>query len=179
MTANPFEEYLETPADSLMSQVNEAAKRLEAAQEAASEADIEAKARKAELKQIQEVELPNLLETAGLKSCETLDGKKVNVSEYIRANIPDDKELDAFLWLEDNGHGDIIKDQFTIALGKGNDELASEIEEFLTKKGVDFARKRGVHHSTLSALIKELMEEGVPVPLDIFGAYRQRIAKIK
>lgn len=179
MTANIFEEFLDNPADSFKSQVNEAAKRLQEAQTASLEAEADAKAKKADLKQIQEVELPNLLETAGLKSCETLDGKKVNVSEYIRANIPDDKELDAYLWLEDNGHGDIIKDQIVVSYGKGNDDLASELEEFLMKQGVDYTRKRAVHHSTLSSLIKELMEEGVPVPLDLFGAYRQRIAKIK
>lgn len=179
MTANVFEEFLDAPTDSVMVQVNDAVKRLSVAQSASLEAEADSKVKKAELKQIQEVELPNLLESAGLKSCETLDGKKVNVSEYIRANIPDDKELDAFLWLEDNGHGDIIKDQVTVSYGKGNDDLASELEEFLMKQGADYARKRGVHHSTLSSLIKELLEEGVPVPLDLFGAFRQRIAKVK
>lgn len=161
-----------------MEQVEQVVDQLADAQQAMASLEGDFKDAKAHVKNLSETVLPDLMDQVGLKSLETRKGLKVKVSENIRASIPHDKELDAFAWLEDNGHASVIKNQIVITLNRGDDALADQIADYLDEQGVLYERKRGVHPMTLGALIKELLEEGVPVPLEVFGAFHQRIAKI-
>lgn len=178
MKDNEFEDFIEKPKDSFKTTLNEKVEEMGAAAEQVAAAEGDLKSAKAQFKFLSEVVIPGLLDDVGLKSCETSSGKKVKVQENIRASIPAEKELDAFAWLEENGHGSVIKNQIIIALERGEDDLSNAVADALNDLGVNFDRKRGVHPMTLGALIKELLEEGVPVPLDLFGAFRQRVAKV-
>ena len=143
--------------------------------------DLEARAKLVadEIKQIVERDIPNLLDTNGLESVTTLNGLKVVVKEDIRASISKDRKYDAHRWLEEHGHGDIIKTKLTTEFGR--EELAKartvahQLEELSGKPAfID----ETVHPQTLGALVRELIRDGAECPMETLGVSRQRKASI-
>jgi hypothetical protein len=127
--------------------------------------------------------IPSLMASAGGIDKFTLDdGTSIAIKDELYAGITQARQSEAFAWLEEHGHGDVIKDELKVALGKG--ELASvradAILRTLEAIGIDdYSRKRAVHPGTLAALIREQLGEGVEVPKETFGVHQQRRAVIK
>lgn len=98
---------------------------------------------------------------------------------YYSAKIPEDKEIEAFAWLHDQGHGDIVKTQITVALGMGERDLAEQVEHAIADAGADYSSKLSVHSATLKSFVKTEVEAGRAIPLDLFGAYIGEVVKLK
>jgi hypothetical protein len=137
---------------------------------------------KAVLRDITEKKLPDLLDEADLgeSTITTPAGHQVKLGTAIRGSIPKGKEQPAFDWLDKTKNGKLIKRTFTIEFGKGDEAWANKFERDCAKrkKPLNLKRKMGVNTNTLQAFIKQQLEDGVDIPLDIFGAYRQRFAKV-
>ena len=131
-----------------------------------------------ELKKTIEVDIPDLMEENNIDEFKSGD-LVITVKESVKARISQEHTAAAHQWLEDNGLAAIIKDNFTLAFGKGEQEESQQLAQELDKMGLSYKRKRGVHAQTLMANVRALLEEGVDVPQDLFGVYRQRQAKIK
>jgi len=169
------------PGDNILAQISATALDQQKAEvEVAVAEDVLATA-KAALKAINEGSLPELMEAARQENLKTLDGLTVKLEEKIYASIPKKASLVAFKWLEDNKHGDVIKRQLVIEFTKEQDALAKTIEKELKDRSEPLSVKqnKSVHASTLASLIRELLGEGVPVPMDILGAYRRKVTKVK
>jgi hypothetical protein len=74
----------------------------------------------------------------GMTSTTMLDGSKVDVVENIYVSIPKDpdKSRACYSWLEDNGLGDIIKNQVGMSFGKGENEDAKKLEDTIKDLGL-------------------------------------------
>jgi len=70
--------------------------------------------------------IPSKMTELGMTSTTMLDGSKVDVVENIYVSIPKDPDKSAacYKWLEDNGLGDIIKNNVGMSFGKGENEDA-------------------------------------------------------
>lgn len=127
--------------------------------------------------------IPGLMASAGnISEFKTAAGASVTLKDELYASISAANQPAAFAWLEQQGHGGVIKDQFTVALGKGDraTQQASALQKALESLGIDdYRRKRAVHPQTLQALLREQLAEGVDVPKETFGVYQVRRAKIK
>lgn len=142
------------------------------------EADLQ-KARE-HLRDISERQLPDLMDEIGLETFKTRSGLTIKVKETIRASIPKAKAPQAFAWLKAHNFGALIKRSVSIAFGKGEDELADNfVSELESKYGYDVDDKSNVHPATLSSFVKEKLENGEELPLDLFGVHRQRVTKIE
>lgn len=141
----------------------------------------ELKEAKANLQSIAEVELPDLMDELGIAEFKTSAGYDIKVTENIRGSIPKKTEADAFAWLDENGYEKLIKRQFQIEFGKNEEEWAGKFEEELTKhdRPLHIKKKRTIHPQTLWAFVSSELKEGTEIPMELFGVYRQRIAKIK
>ncbi len=132
---------------------------------------------------VKETKLPNLLEEAQLCKSKvvTPGGLVINLKEAIRGSIPKGKEEAAHAWLEDNGNANLIKRTVTIDFNKDQEDWARKFMRDCArrKKPLNLKLVRGVHTSTLRAFIKGALAEGVVIPLDVFGAYRQRFTDVK
>lgn len=144
-------------------------------------AELEAKVKeKAKaLRQVQEKDLPDAMTAAGCKAYTTVDGRSITIKEDISASLAEGKKGPAIEWLRANGYGDIVSEDVTVAFGKGQEEQAHALVEELTQKGLIAVRKANVNTATLKALIRELLAEGVDVPLETLGAYEWKKAIIK
>ena len=74
----------------------------------------------------------------------------------------------------------LIKRLFSIEFGREEEKWADKFERDCKqrKKQLHLKRKKFVHPQTLQAFIRGQLEEGVAVPLDIFGVFRQRFVKV-
>ena len=112
---------------------------------------------KAALVEIEESELPSALLAVGMKSFTLANGSSIELKIEHYGSITQEKSFKVLRWLEEHGHGSLIKRTFTVAFGKGDKALADKLmgilkAEYQTAKISD---KQGVHHSTLKAFIRE------------------------
>lgn len=161
-----------------LSQLTQLAEQQAAAQ--SKVADLEAQLNKAreELRDIAERQVPELMDQIGIGEFKTTTGLKITIDETIRASIPKDKAPLAFAWLKNNGHGSLIKRVVSVAFGRGEDERADELRQRLADE-FEVDDNASVHHSTLTAFVREKLREGEEIPLDLFGVHRLRVSKIE
>lgn len=138
-----------------------------------------AKLAKEELTRVTNVALPEAMAACRLASFATADGHTVVVKDVVSANIPKTRLAEACDWLRTNGHGDLIKRKLAVALGRGQDALASKAVAALGKLGLAVADSVEVNHQTLSAFVRERTEAGIAVPDDLLGVFRGRVAKVE
>ena len=139
-----------------------------------------------ELKKLKDVEdtlseqtIPNLMHKTGLELFKLKDGSLVEVKPSYKARIPASRTEEAFAWLRENGHGDLIKNQVTMEFGMKQDNEAKSIVEELKNKGLPVQQKASVHPSSLRGFVREQIQDlGKDVPADLFGTYISNKTKI-
>jgi hypothetical protein len=179
----------EPVGDNLLRQISLTALDQVAAQNAVIAAEAEVERLELALKVIKEQTLPSLMEAARQTELTTFDDLVVKVEHIIRAAIkeemPEDQKAAAFKWLEDNGHGSVIKNLVVVEFGKEQNAEAAKLVEALSKMGLKapVMRKKTVHHSTLTSLVRELLssdDESKPqVPLDLLGGFDRIETSVK
>lgn len=146
----------------------------------ATQLESQLKAKQKELRQVQEVDLPDAMAAAGCKAYTTQDGRGISIKEDISASLSEGKKPAAIAWLKENGHGDIVKEKVSLDLGKGEESLAREIAASIQES---FNRvpvvSTDVNTATLKSLIRELRARGEDVPMETLGAYEWKKAVIK
>jgi len=141
-----------------------------------SEADL--KSLKSERHQLSIDSIPTLMDEMGIERLD-VDGVTVQRKLIVHASIPSDRKEEAHEWLRQNNLDDIIKNDITCSFGKGEDNLAGDVVGMLEERGFYPKTKTHVHPSTLKAFVKERVESGKPIDLDMFGAYINNAAEIR
>ena len=175
-----FKEETPAPGGNLMAALNGLADQQQAAEEEVARLEALLDEAKKNLQRITEHEIPKLLD--GMDGKINLpDGRTITIAEKIRASIGGDKKPIAMKWLDDHGHGNLIKRRFIVEFGRDQEEWAKKFEAQLAESDtpLNVKKERNVHWQTLDAFVREQLEEGGELPLDIFGVYRQRFAKVK
>jgi hypothetical protein len=85
---------------------------------------------------------------------------------------------DAFTWLRENGHGDLIKNNVMLTFGRNQDNEAKSLIAELREKGHNVKQAEKVEPMTLKAFVKEQIQGGKNVPADLFGVYVASKTKI-
>ena len=122
--------------------------------------------------------IPTLMDEMGVDRLD-VDGVTVSRKMMVHASIPAARKDDAFAWLRENNLDDIIKNDISVSFGKGQDNLAGDVVGLLQERGFDPQTKTHIHPSTLKAFVKERVENGKPIDLDMFGAFVASAAEIK
>ena len=134
---------------------------------------------KDQLVDIREFKLPNAVEKFGFSEFKLKDGSSVVIKEEVYAGITDENKPAAFEWLEKTGNDGIVKNEVKCPFGKGQDQEAKLLVDLLNNHGYSFTNSRTIHAQTLKAFVKHQMEDGNPVPLDIFSVHIKRVSNIK
>ena len=145
--------------------------------------------RSAKLRDLVENLIPAAMDEAGVAEFTTSDGVKVSVAKEVTGSLGRGKDETeaahaarvnaALRWLEENGHDGIVKVEIGVKLARGQRDTADRIAEALSQIGVDFKQTEGVHPQTLKSFLKEQVENGAPLPLDVFKVAEYRRAKLK
>ena len=132
-----------------------------------------------ESRRLSEEVIPTLMQQAGVSSIKLDNGTSVEVSPYYYAKISEDKKVEAFKWLRENDHGDLIKNNVSVSFGKGEDSNAVNLKSELEAKGLVVDQKQDVHWQTLRGFVKEQIEKNKTLPSETFGLYIANRTKIK
>lgn len=155
----------------------------QSAEELVHAAEEQLAAAKAAYKDIVEVRIPAA--TDGMDGKFNLgDGRELQVKEEIRASIAGEKRAPAIKWLDDHEYGHIVKRQLILQFERGEEEKTQKVLQHLRALEPEVGplvvkENYSVHPQTLVAWVKEQLSEGQDLPVDVFGIYRQRTAKIK
>jgi hypothetical protein len=106
------------------------------------------------------------------------DGTSVEVKPVYGASIPVAKKEDAFKWLRDNGLGDLIKNEITVAFGRDEDNKAQQYAVLAQGQGYEPVQKLKVEPMTLKALVRERLESGQEMPSDLFNVFSGNRTKV-
>lgn len=142
-----------------------------------------------ELNRLEVEVLPQLMAEAGnLTSIKTSDGFVVEVKPIYKASLPAKdpvKRAKALAWLRKYAP-DLVKHEVSIGFTKGEGKLAEQAVSVLKQAGFEnVVDEETVHHATLTAYVKEQIENAEPgkkpkLPsLDLFSAYIGSKATVK
>lgn len=136
------------------------------------------KRKKAELQQMND-SLVQLMEQRGVKEIKLTSGDAISYKPFYKGSITKDKEAEAFAWLENNNHGELIKNIVSVRFGKGDNDQASKLVEDLEQNGLYPDQKRKVEPMTLNAFIAEQINSGKDLPIETFSVFMGNKVKIK
>lgn len=136
------------------------------------------KAAQAEVQALQEKRIPELMDSLGMAEFKTKAGWKVTVTDKLSAKKLTEKHQAALQWLRDHGQGGMIKTLVGVPFVAGSESSADTLLEQLAGEGYIAAKSVEVHHSTLAAAVKSMLESGVDVPMELLGAYQRKVATI-
>tara|TARA_R100000664_G_C2730687_1_gene121321 strand:- start:229 stop:804 length:576 start_codon:yes stop_codon:yes gene_type:complete len=137
------------------------------------------KAKKEELRLVQEQELPDALSEVGLTQIVLSSGEKISLSEFYSAHISKANQQQAYQWLIENGHEGIIKNEVSLKFNRGESQIVDETVLALKSRGLSPEVKQSIHPSTLKAFVKEQLTTGNDIPTEPFGIYIGTKANIK
>lgn len=83
---------------------------------------------------------------------------KASIQTYVSAKV--ENADTAFMWLEENQYGDLIKD--TLELGKG--EFSEEVQAAFDRLGISYSRKSGIHPQSLKKIMSDRLKSGEILP---------------
>ena len=122
--------------------------------------------------------IPTMMKEMSLSSLKLADGSSVEVKPVYGASIPVDKREGAYNWLRENGLGDIIKNEVTVAFGRNEDNKAIAYATLAQGQGYQPLQKLKVEPMTLKALVRERLESGLEMPSDLFNMFTGNRTKI-
>jgi hypothetical protein len=137
----------------------------------------------ANLKKISEEKLPEAMKAAGgMKKFTLENGFEIEVKEGVHGSITKANQEWCYKWLRDNNNGDLIKNEFKVTFGKGEDEFADGLSGYLLEAEQDFSQKEFIHPQTLGAFVRT-EDSSTEVEHDAewekkFGVYRSKVASI-
>lgn len=142
------------------------------------ELEAQLKEAKAEFAKVELEELPNAMEAAGVDEIKTDEGIKVVVKDDLTMSIAKKNKAAAFAWLRNNKLGELIKNTITVALPKGTDAKADELETTIQEAGFTPERSENAHTTSVKAALKKRIEAGEDVPFDVFGIHKVKKAVV-
>ena len=122
--------------------------------------------------------IPTMMIEMNVSTLKLADGSAVEVKPVYGASIPIAKKEEAFKWLRDNGLGDLIKNEVTVAFGRNEDIKASDYAILAKGQGYEPVQKLKVEPMTLKALVRERLENGQEMPSDLFNLFTGNRTKI-
>lgn len=110
-------------------------------------------------------------------------GYEIEIRPYYKANIPvewpKEQRAEAFGWLTEHGHGDLLRQTVTVSFGPKTIKAQRALAAFLKKNKMDWSSEYGVPWNTLTAWLKNEIEVNKRTPpLDLLGATVGRVASV-
>ena len=133
---------------------------------------------KTDMRRVEQVDLPDLMQELGLETFKLKSGETVEVKPEVECSITEEKRSAAHSWLVGKGFGGLIKTEVVVTFGRGEHDAAEDFAEEVTKQGKQPNLVERVHPSTLKSFVKEQMAAGNPVPFDLFGVHPYNKVKI-
>ena len=141
--------------------------------------EIKLKELKAQEKYHSEFVIPEIMEKMGLSTLKLKDGSELAVKKIYSAKIKADKKAEAIQWLRDNGLGDIVKNNISVAFGQGEENKAMAYATLAKESGYEPSQSEKVEPQTLRVTMEDWKNKGNEVPQDLFWVFEGNQTKVK
>jgi hypothetical protein len=135
--------------------------------------------RKGQQRKLLEETIPAMLQELGLSKFSMTDGSEITIKPFYSASIPEEKRAQAFEWLREHGHDDIIKNTVSVRFGRNEDQLCETLLNQLREQNYPVEQAQKIEPQTLKAWVREQVERGNEFPTELFGVYVGQKATIK
>ena len=122
--------------------------------------------------------IPTMMQEMNISTLKLADGSSVEVKPVYGAAITAANKEAAFLWLRENGLGDLIKNEITVSFGRNEDNKARQYAVLAQGQGYQPVQKLKVEPMTLKALVRERLESGQEMPSDLFNVFSGNRTKV-
>ena len=122
--------------------------------------------------------IPTMMTEMNISTLKLADGSAVEVKPVYGASIPVAKKEEAYTWLRENGLGDLIKNEISVAFGRNEDNKAMAYATLAQGQGYEPIQKLKVEPMTLKALVRERLESGQEMPSDLFNVFAGNRTKV-
>ena len=193
MTINLLEDV--APASKNLGEIAEIASKIIDAQKNIDQIERQLKAKKQELRELQEIVLPDAMQESGITSFELSDGSKVKVKDFTSVSLPTQSHIDrtkdedqqsalierrqsGLDWLIKNQGESIIKNTVKVLFDVDAEAQVKSLMDDLSKKNLLYKVSVDVHPRSLKSFIESKIAEGKSVPHETFKIFNGRIAEI-
>ena len=124
--------------------------------------------------------IPSKMQEIGLDKAE-VDGNTVSLMTFVNGTMPKDpiqKDI-ALAHLREIGASDFIKNNITVSFGVTEDNRAKALRADLEDQGFSTDADTKVESQTLKKIIREYVENGKEIDLELFNGSLVTYAKIK
>ena len=173
-----YSDHVAAPTQQAFKKLNEAVTNLATESDEVERLEEELKFAKLRAQDLAERVLPEIMEEMGLTDFTTTSGVKIALKETVHASITKAKQAAAMTWLDDNGHGGLIKRHIRVAFDRSQTDDAESLLQELSGRFVNTACDMKVESSTLRAWVREQLEAGAPIDQDLFGVHVRKVVKI-
>ncbi len=171
-----YEERTEAnPSD--LARLSELADNLAFAKKEAARIEAELEAAQRRVRDIEEGSIPELMDILGMERFRTSSGFEIEVVRQVHASIANERKPVAFRWLEEHGHGGMIKRSVVVSFDRDQEEAARRLQEELRRTYPGVKEERNVHPSTLRSWVSHRLEDGEEVP-EAISVHVVKVAKI-
>ena len=123
--------------------------------------------------------IPGIMAELDIAEMKMADGSSLTIKEDFRCSLSEDRKPAAWAWLEDKHYDGIIKTKVVSEFGRGEMEDAKKAIAALEEQGFGAVLDRAVHPMTLKAFVKERLQAGEAIPMDVFGVFPVTKAVVK
>ena len=141
--------------------------------------EIKLKELKAQEKYHSEFVIPEIMEKMGLSTMTMRDGSEIAIKKVYSAKIKAEKKAEAIQWLRDNGLGDIVKNNISVAFGQGEENKAMAYATLAKESGYEPSQTEKVEPQTLRVTMEDWKNKGNEVPQDLFWVFEGNQTKVK
>jgi len=159
--------------------LSEEIEKLKSIQTEISEAESKVKELKEQEKVQSTVVIPKMMEDMNLSTIKHKDGSEISIKKIYSATIKADKKAEAYIWLRNNGFGDIVKNDITVTFGRGEENKATAYADLAKQQGFEPSQKESVHPATLKVVMEEWKNKGNEVPSEFFWTFDGSQTKVK
>lgn len=134
------------------------------------------------LRGVSEGLIPETMQALGVREFTLTSGFKVSVRPWHNMTPKDENVAAAYAWLDQNGHGDIVKHSLTLEVRLTQANLLSAIKALADEGGISTKEKNAIHHMTAGAWVKEQLTLGQPLPRELLGittGFKTKIERVK
>jgi trehalose-6-phosphate synthase len=124
-----------------------------------------------ELAQIEEVDLPRAMMSAGSEEFTMVGGGTISIDDVIQGSLAkgEEKREYAIQWVAENEGKEIIKRHFEIDYTRGQHTYAMALRKLLEDHQIHFDEFESIHTSTFKAFLREKLRKNIIPPFDKMG----------
>lgn len=165
------------PDDASTSTIAALGRALIAAETEVARLEVELKKAKRLRDQLSERDLPEACEALGIEKIQ-VDGCLFEMDEIFRVQPPVANRPLVLQELEKQGAGALIKSEVTVSFPRGKEAEAKALIERLTAEGLQPKQEKWVESSTLKKHVRERLEAGKAVDMELFGVHKAPVVSI-